>query len=106
MFTAVLALGMMQGACPITIGVGSDGRLYSDRFHRWYNVSSKTLQGDLRGGCYNDSNPSPITSVKIVVGPGAPQSKIDQVFSILEKQGWSRDKVSVGNWEQYPFRPN
>jgi hypothetical protein len=105
MLIAVLALAMMHGVCPITIGVGSDGRLYSDRFHRWYNISSKTLQSDLRGGCYDDANPSPITSVRILVGPGAPDHKVDEVFAILEKQGWSRDKVSVRPWDQYPQRP-
>jgi hypothetical protein len=102
MLIAVLALAMMHDVCPITIGVGSDGRLYSDRFHGWYRITPRTLNSDLRGGCYNDNNPSPVTSVNILIAPGAPKPKTDEVFSILEKEGWSREKVTVKSWDQYP----
>jgi hypothetical protein len=106
MLAAILALAMMPDACPITIGVGTDGKLFSGRFQGWYRISPKTLESDLRYGCYNDNNPSPVTSVKIAIAPGAPKPKIEEVFSILQKQGWNRDKVNVKSWDQYPREPH
>jgi len=97
---------MIHNACPILIGVGKEGKLFSDRFRGWYSISSKTLQSDLRGGCYNDANPSPVTSVKIAIAAGAPKPKVDEVFSILEKQGWSREKITVKSWDRYPQEPH
>jgi hypothetical protein len=85
--------------CPMTIGVSRDGSIYSSRFNGWYKTGLKTLDSDLRGGCYNDANPTPVTSVKLLLVPESPKSRVDLVFSILEKDGWSRDKVSVKPWD-------
>jgi hypothetical protein len=105
MILAILALAMIHDVCPITIGVGRDGQLFSDRFQGWYRVTLKTLQSDLHGGCYNDANPSPVTSIKIVVAPGSPELEMDEVLVILKKEGWSRDRVNVRSWDEYPGKP-
>jgi hypothetical protein len=100
MIAFLLALAMTPSfTCPMTIGVSGDGTIYSSRFYGWYKTSSKTLDSDLRGGCYNDANPTPVTSVRLLLVAEAPKSKVDLVFSILKKDGWSRDKVSVESWD-------
>jgi hypothetical protein len=105
MLIPVLALAMMQGVCPMTIGVGKEGTLFTDRFQGWYKTSQKSLDGDLHGGCYNDANPHSVTSVKLFIAPGAPKQRLDLVFSILQEDGWPRDKVQVQSWDEYPRRP-
>ena len=90
----------------MTIGLGADGTIFTNRFQGWYKVSLKTLGSDLRGGCYNDANPVKVTSVKIYVAPNAPKPKIDRVFSILEEDGWSRETVDVQRWSTYPKPPD
>ena len=105
MLTLALALAMMQDICPVTLGVGSDGSLFSNRFRGWYTVSARTIQSDLRGGCYNDANSHPVTSVKVELAPKAPKAKVEQVFSILKKEGWGQEKVKVESWDDYPRPP-
>jgi hypothetical protein len=97
---------MLQGVCPMTIGVGDDGKFFTDRFHGWYMASAKTLESDLHGGCYNDSNPHQVTSVKLALAANAPKPKVDLVFSILAKEGWTREKVKVQPWSEYPKMPH
>ena len=101
----ILAFATMQSTCPMTIGVGRDGTLFSDRFYGWYKTTPKTLESDLRGGCYNDNNPHAVTSVTLALAPGASQSKVDLVFSILGREGWSRGKVTTESWSGYPQKP-
>jgi hypothetical protein len=74
MLAVILAIGMAQNACPMTIGVGAEGRFFSHRFSGWYGTSTKSMESDVRVGCYNDANPSPVTSVRLVIAPGAPKS--------------------------------
>jgi hypothetical protein len=105
MLLPVLALAVLQGVCPMTIGVGNDGKLFTDRFHGWYMVSAKTLESDLHGACYNDSNPHNVTSVKLALPANAPKPQVDLVFSILEKEGWTRKNVDVLPWSVYPKKP-
>ena len=105
MLVFVLAVAMSTPTCAVTAGIARDGTLYSDRFRGWYKVSVKTLDGDLRGGCYNDANPLPVKSVKLFIAPHAPKSKIDQVFSIMEKEGWSRDRLVIERWKNDPNEP-
>jgi hypothetical protein len=93
MLIPVLAIAMMQGVCPMTIGVGRDGALFSGRFYGWYRTSTKTLESDLRGGCFDDANPSQVTSVKLLIAADAPKPKIELIFSILHKEGWPREKA-------------
>jgi hypothetical protein len=99
MIAFLLALAMTPSlTCPMTIGVSRDGTIYSSRFNAWYKTSSKTLEGVLHGGCYNDANPTPVTSVRLLLVPKAPKSRVDLVLSILEKDGWKRQKISIEPW--------
>jgi hypothetical protein len=95
MLITFLALALTQNVCPITIGVGGDGKLFANRFHGWYETSPRTLESDLRGGCYNDANPHAVTSVTFAIAADAPKPRVHLVLSILEREGWSRDKVNL-----------
>jgi hypothetical protein len=86
------------------IGINRDGDLFSARMG-WVRTSQKTIASDLRRGCYNDANPLPVTSVSLEIAPSAPKERVGQVFSILEKAGWPRDKVKVETWKNDPQEP-
>jgi hypothetical protein len=104
MIVFLLALGgAPSSTCPMTIGVNSDGTIYSSRFYGWYKTSSRTLDSDLRYGCYNDANPTAVTPVMVLLAPAAPKTRVDLAFSILAKDGWRRDKVSVKLWDGKPL---
>jgi hypothetical protein len=105
MLALVLAFAIAAGACPMTIGVGTDGSVFTDRFHGWYKVSLKTLDSDLRGGCYNDDNPSRVTSVRLFLAPNATKPKVDLVLSVLRSDGWGREKIDIQTWSRYPQAP-
>jgi biopolymer transport protein ExbD len=106
MVTLILAAAILQDVCPMTIGVSADGTIFSNRFHGWYEVSPGTLERDLHGGCYNDANPSHVTSVQVAVAAHAPEQKVALVFSILKKEGWNRNKVKIQSWEHFPGKPH
>jgi hypothetical protein len=105
MFALVLAVAISSSTCPMTIGIGSDGSIFTDRFHGWYRVSTTTLQSDLTGGCYKDANPIPVTSVRLFLSSSAPRSRIDSVMAVLNAKGWSRDKIDIEPWRSYPQAP-
>jgi hypothetical protein len=105
MLIPVLALAMMQGVCPMTIGIGKDGAIFTDRFHGWYKTSPKTLESVLRGGCYNDANPHSVTSVKLLIAAAAPKPRVDLVYSILQEEGWPRERLKMESWDKYPRNP-
>jgi len=105
MLAVALAIGLLTNACPIKIGIARDGSVFSDRMQGWHRTSQKTLAGVLRGGCYNDSNPSEISYVKLEIAPNAPKERVDQVFSILEKAGWPKGRVKVETWTNDPQAP-
>jgi hypothetical protein len=106
MLAVALAIGLLTNACPLKIGIAHDGAVFSDRMQGWYRTSATTLAGVLRGGCYNDANPSAITSVDLEIAPNAPEGRVDQILSILEKAGWPKDKVRVGTWTNDPREPH
>jgi len=106
MLIAVLALALTQNVCPITIGVGRDGSLFSDRFQGWYKTSPTTLESNLRGGCYNDANPHAVTSVTLAITADAPKPRVDLVLSLLKRNGWSRENVNFQSWKEYPKKPH
>jgi hypothetical protein len=105
MFAIVLAIAMSPGVCPIRIGIGVDGVVFTNAMHGWYKTSLKSLDGALQGECYNDSNPSPVTSVSLFLAPAAPKPRVDAVLSVLKTEGWSRDKIRVESWRSYPSPP-
>jgi hypothetical protein len=84
------------------IGIDADGAVFSGRFAGWYRISLRTLDNDLRAGCYNDANPSRVTSVRMFLAPVAPKQRVDSVLSVLKGEGWSRDRISIGTWRNYP----
>ena len=81
--------------CPLRIEVDSKGDVFTNRFHGRYLTSLKLLATDLHGGCYNDANPSPITSVTITTREGAPRHRVDEVMKLLAQNGWPKAKVNV-----------
>jgi hypothetical protein len=105
MLAFALALGLLANACPMKIGIARNGAVFSNRMEGWYRTSQKTLEVVLRGGCYNDANPSEITSVNLVIAPNAPKQRVIQVFFILEKTGWPKDKVKLDTWTNDPKTP-
>ncbi len=48
------------GVCPMMIRVQANGKYVTNRFHGWYSTSSSLLANDLKGGCYNDGELSPV----------------------------------------------
>src|SRR5215831_9404537 len=100
MLIPILALAMMQPSCPLYIGVDNDGNIFFDRIQGWYRTNANSLEGVLHQGCRTTatSEPKPITSVGFAVAPRAPQEKVDMVFSVLEKNGWAKERVTVGPW--------
>jgi hypothetical protein len=105
MFAVALAFGLLTNACPMRIGITRDGTVFSDQMHGWYKTSQKTLARVVRGGCYNDSNPSEITSVKLEIAPNAPRERIDEVYLILKKEGWPKERLTVETWTDDPREP-
>jgi hypothetical protein len=103
--SAVLAMGLMlfgvgmsaqdKGKCPMVIGIDAKGHIFTNRFDGWYRVSFSTLERDLRGGCYNDSNPTAASSVTLQLVKGAPQPRIRAVYDLLARAGWPRQCVAV-----------
>jgi hypothetical protein len=100
MLLPILALAMMQSPCSLYVGVSNDGNIFFDRFQGWVRIEATVLGGVLQQGCrtYVTSESKPVTSVRFVVAPKAPQEKVDVVFPILEKYGWTREQVIVEPW--------
>jgi len=101
MLIPILALAMMHSACPLYVGVSNDGNIFFDRFQGWLRIDATLLSSVLHDGCraYATSNPKPITSVRFAVAPKAPQAKVDVVSSILEKNGWTSENITVESWD-------
>jgi hypothetical protein len=93
--------------CPFVIGVAANGDLYDLNAMNMPALrrSPKVLEQYLQGGCYNDANPSPVTSVTLELAPHAPTAKIDFVYAIFARNGWSKDKVISLVWKNAPDRP-
>jgi len=105
MLALLLAASIVPSACSLTIGVGRDGAFFTDRFNGWYNTSQKTLASVLRGGCYNDANPVPISAIRLEISPDAPKPRVALVLSILEQEGWKRENIKTETWSSYPEKP-
>ena len=106
MLAAALAIGLLTNACSMKIGIARDGTVFSTRMQGWYKTSQKTLAGMLRGGCYNDANPSELTFVDLEIAANAPKERVEQVFSILEKAGWPKGRIKVETWTDDPLKPH
>ena len=88
-----------EDRCPMTVEVNSSGAFFTNRFHGRYMTSPKLLERDLKGGCYHDSNPAPVSSVRIKVEPGAPERRVALLCRILATNGWPKSRIQIGVWE-------
>jgi hypothetical protein len=88
------------GVCPMMIRVQANGKYVTNRFHGWYSTSSSLLANDLKGGCYNDGELSPVTSITLQIAPGAPQESLTTLYLLLEGQGWNKARLNFEPWQQ------
>jgi hypothetical protein len=86
----------VHDVCPVRVEVSRSGEFYTNRFQGHYKTSAKLLERDLRGGCYNDANPSKVTSVTAKVVPNAPPGSVQALYRLLEQNGWPKSKLKVG----------
>jgi hypothetical protein len=84
--------------CPIRIAVSPDGTYFDITHNGSYKRSLSVLEKELRGGCYNDANPSPVTAVILEIAPGAPREGIESLYKLLERNGWPPNKVRWESW--------
>jgi hypothetical protein len=89
------AFGQRPDACPMRIQISNTGIFYTNRFSGHYRTSSKLLESDLQAGCYNDSNPTKVTSVTVSIALGAPAKSIEALYGILDRNGWPKSKIKV-----------
>lgn len=82
-------------ACPLIVRTEKNGTFITHRFSGWYKTTPALLESDLRGGCYNDSHPSPVTSVTLEIAAGSPPARIALLYRILDRNGWPKGKVTV-----------
>jgi hypothetical protein len=77
------------------IEVMKRGDIFTDRFHGRYKTSPKLLESDLKGGCYNDANPVPVSSVTLSIAPGTPTERVKLTYAILERNGWPKARIKI-----------
>ena len=77
------------------IQVVKSGDFFTHRFNGRYKTSPKLLERDLKGGCYNDANPAPVSSVTLSVEPGTPTQRVKLLYEILERNGWPKARIKV-----------
>jgi biopolymer transport protein ExbD len=82
-------------ACPMEVSVSKGGKFYTNRFQGHYKTSVSLLERDLQAGCYNDSNPSKVTSVTVIFAPSAPHQAVERLYQILERNGWPKSRLKV-----------
>ena len=82
-------------ACPLIIRVRASGTLITHRFDGWRVTSMRTLESDLKGGCYNDANPSMVTSLTIEASKEAPPAKLKLLYEALSRGGWQRNRITI-----------
>jgi hypothetical protein len=77
------------------IEVVKSGEFFTNRFYGHYKTSPKLLESDLKGGCYNDNDPTPVSSVAVRIESGAPEARVELLFHILDRNGWPKAKIKV-----------
>jgi hypothetical protein len=55
----------------------------------------RTLESDLKAGCYNDGNASKVTSVTIEASPQAPRGRLKILYDLLARSGWPRERIKI-----------
>ncbi len=81
--------------CPLVIRLRRDGKVITYRFNGWRVTSMRTLESDLKGGCYNEANPSKVTSVTIEGSREAPPFRLKLLYEVLSRNGWSQDRTTI-----------
>jgi hypothetical protein len=79
----------------MVIRVRTDGSFITYRFNAWRTTSQRTLESDLKVGCYNDGNASRVTSVTIEPSKSAPAVRLTVLYDVLAQSGWPKDRVQV-----------
>ena len=94
--------------CHFAIGVAANGALYDLNAANMPALrrSLPTLEKNLHGGCYNDSNASPVTSVTLYVAAGASGASVDAAYAVLARDGWPKERVVRVGWKNAPQRPS
>jgi hypothetical protein len=77
------------------IEVVKSGDFFTHRFSGRYKTSTKLLESDLKGGCYNDANPVPVSSVTVSIASGAPEFRVELLYGVLKRNGWPKPKIKV-----------
>jgi hypothetical protein len=77
------------------IEVVKSGDFFTHRFSGRYKTSPTLLESDLNGGCYNDANPAPVSSVTISIAPGTPTERVKLLYEILERNGWPKARIKI-----------
>ena len=86
------------GPCSVRIAVAKDGSFFDILRNGVYKRSPRTLEQELHGECYNDANPSQVTSVVLEIADGAPPARTEFLYKLLERNGWARAKVLIEPW--------
>jgi hypothetical protein len=86
------------GPCSLRIAIAKDGSFFDILHNGTYKRSPQTLEHELHQECYNDANPSPVTSVVVEIEKDAPQPRITLLYSLLERNGWPREKIRIEPW--------
>jgi hypothetical protein len=92
--------------CPAIIGIAKNGSFYDNRGGAWVRQSARLIEEILRGGCYPEDGPSPTSSVTLELAPRAPTARVEMIYSILARTGWSKEKVEQKVWINSPHRPD
>jgi len=88
-------LGQRADACPMRIEAVKSGDFFTHLFNGRYKTSPNLLVRDLKGGCYNDANPAPVSSVTLSIEPGTPIERVKLLYEILERNGWPKSRIKV-----------
>jgi hypothetical protein len=91
----VFVFAQNRDLCPVVYGIDADGRIFVYTHNGNYRRSLVTIESDLKGGCYNDANPASVSSVTIKTAVGSPKGRLDEVLSLLARNGWARDRVKI-----------
>lgn len=89
------ALGQRADACPMTIETAKSGDIFTNRFHGRYKTSPELLERDLKVGCYNDANPTAVSSVTLTIARGTPMERVRLLYEILARNGWPKARIKV-----------
>jgi len=97
-----------RDVCAMALGIRTDGTTYELNLMNMPPVrrSLKVIAQEARGGCYNDANPSAITSVTLYVEKGTTELKLHPLLNLLSAAGWQREKIHVEQWHHPPARPD